>query len=511
MIFLKWFFEKINYVFSRATRSDKPKSLPAKTSNICPPETGITSAAPDEFPILSQKQNDQSLVGHKPVSVADFSQNNTGGTSPKPTIDNGNSDNGPSQTSPGSSFVEDNKKPGNPQIAGGRQWGAELYEFFFEHLLSIKNFDPNGLTEKLTLAWLTPTASRLRKSGGKCWGPYGLFINQYGSKEAFYYACVMEAGANLIALSLGTLVLRPTWWALYLILFLMGTCLILLSMPQIDFWDVDCEINVKPETWAMRLKKYKDVCHTLNKNKTWAALNDTQPLDTDIVSYPYVKRKEGSFIELENPEWPVVARRRKVDLIASCLSGLIPINKVSMGKLFPHRNTKFRFSFRAFRDDVLLLNDAREHNGQCEFFISFAFLAPRSIKARKLDGGFWGPLHTARRPFVSSGGLLREVILSAFLWLSSIGLGLLYYTYHLGLVYWVVSSCFIGLGLIGALGIKNSVEDWYDDDLWGGVPPAYPTRVGNRARKYKIYNDKIRVPGLNSGFVLHVLYFSNFF
>lgn len=217
------------------------------------------------------------------------------------------------------------------------------------------------------------------------------------------------------------------------------------------------------------------------------------------------------FIELENPEWPVIARKKKIDLVALWLASLVTIDKGSAGRFFPHKNIKYRFSFKAFRDDVLLLNDAREHNGQCEYFISFAFLAPRSIKARKLDGGFWGPLNSVRWPFISSGGLLREAILSAFLWLSSVGLGLLYCTYNLGLVYWAISISFIGLGLVGVLGIKNGVEDWYDDDLWGGIPSAYPTKVANRARKYKIYRCKVKTPGLDSGFVLHVLYFSNFF
>lgn len=69
----------------------------------------------------------------------------------------------------------------------------------------------------------------------------------------------------------------------------------------------------------------------------------------------------------------------------------------------------------------------------------------------------------------------------------------------------------MAIGLVGVIGTKNSIEDWYDDDLWGGVPSAYPVKVGNRARKYKIYKNKIKTPGPNSGFALYILYFSNFF
>lgn len=46
------------------------------------------------------------------------------------------------------------KKEENVQNGGHpkRRWGDELHEFFIEHLLSVTNHDPNGLTEKLTIA-----------------------------------------------------------------------------------------------------------------------------------------------------------------------------------------------------------------------------------------------------------------------------------------------------------------------------------------------------------------------
>lgn len=125
------------------------------------------------------------------------------------------------------------EKAGTPKAK--RQWGPEMYEFVFEHVMSVKNYDPNGLTEKITLAWLTPTGSRLRRAYHRCYGPFGIFINQYGSREGLYHACVMEVGANLVALGLAVLALRPMWWPLYLVLFITGACLILLSAPEIDF------------------------------------------------------------------------------------------------------------------------------------------------------------------------------------------------------------------------------------------------------------------------------------
>jgi hypothetical protein len=64
-----------------------------------------------------------------------------------------------------------------------RQWGAELYEFFIEYNLNINSYDTHGLTEKLTIAWLTPRARKKRANSKYTWGPYGLFSNCYGSKE----------------------------------------------------------------------------------------------------------------------------------------------------------------------------------------------------------------------------------------------------------------------------------------------------------------------------------------
>lgn len=52
--------------------------------------------------------------------------------------------------------------------AGKRQWSKELDEFFLEHLLSVRNHDPNGITEKLTIAWATPATRRLRKLSNGC-------------------------------------------------------------------------------------------------------------------------------------------------------------------------------------------------------------------------------------------------------------------------------------------------------------------------------------------------------
>lgn len=187
-------------------------------------------------------------------------------------------------------------------------------------------------------------------------------------------------------------------------------------------------------------------------------------------------KEERPFIELENPEWPVVLRKARLSFIASQIAASVALRRVPEGKLAKTKNLGRLFNFKAFRDDVLLLNDARELNGQCEYFISFAFLAPRSIKSRRCDGGFWGPLYAIRGPFVSPGGLVRELILSALLWLATIGLALFWYTPHLGLVYWTASGALviipltravywtaggilIVVGLTGTLALKRGAED----------------------------------------------------
>jgi hypothetical protein len=121
------------------------------------------------------------------------------------------------------------------EVGNKRQWKAEMYEFFIEHLLSIKNFDRIGLTEQLTWAWFNPEARRLRKSFFRCWGPYGALVNRFTTKDSFFYACILELGVCLIAVSLATLTLRPYMWPLCFLLFVLGGGLITVSKFQIDF------------------------------------------------------------------------------------------------------------------------------------------------------------------------------------------------------------------------------------------------------------------------------------
>lgn len=340
-----------------------------------------------------------------------------------------------------------------------RQWGPELYEFVFEHVMSVKNYDPNGLTEKITLAWLTPTGSRLRRAYHRCYGPYGIFINQYGSGEGLYYACVMELGASLVALGLAVLALRPLWWPFSLVLFVAGAHLILVSATQMDFWDVECEVRLKPKSLADRFEDYKRFCESADSRVVLESLEKVEPLGTDFVPAPKLGKAELPFIELENPEWSVISRKARLNFIASQIAASLDLRRVTEGRLIKTKILRSRFNLKFLRDDFLLLNDARELNGQCEYLISFAWLAPRSIKSRRRDGGFCGPLYAVRLPFVSAGGLVRAMILSALLWLASIGLVLLWYTCRLGLVYWIVSGTLIVVGLTGIFAVKRGIEN----------------------------------------------------
>lgn len=141
---------------------------------------------------------------------------------------------GKERSSPEATLLANGANTGN-KGAGKRQWWKELDEFFLEHLLSVRNHDPNGITEKLTIAWATPATRRLRKLSNGCWGPYGMFFNQYGTKESFYAACLLDLGATLIALGIAVLLLRPYLFFLSLILTALGLYIIIDNMTEVDF------------------------------------------------------------------------------------------------------------------------------------------------------------------------------------------------------------------------------------------------------------------------------------
>jgi len=148
-----------------------------------------------------------------------------------------------------------------------RQWKAELYEYFIDHLLTVWNFDPNGLTEKLTIAWATPSCRRLRRESGRCWGPYGLFYNPYNSEESFRAACFLDFGATLVSLGLAILILRPRFFPITLILISVGLYLIVYNMPNIDYWNDECGGGDRPDSVLKQYNTYVSFCSNFHKEE----------------------------------------------------------------------------------------------------------------------------------------------------------------------------------------------------------------------------------------------------
>lgn len=62
-----------------------------------------------------------------------------------------------------------------------------------------------------------------------------MFFNQYGTKESFYAACLLDLGSSLIALGIAVLLLRPYLFFLSLILIALGSYIIIDNMPKVDF------------------------------------------------------------------------------------------------------------------------------------------------------------------------------------------------------------------------------------------------------------------------------------
>lgn len=396
-----------------------------------------------------------------------------------------------------------------------REWGPELYEYFVEHLLSINNYDPKGLTEKLTLAWLTPTAKSLRKASGKGWGPYGGFFSPYVKIENFHAVCILDLGITIFALGLVIPIVKFSFWFISLPLFYCGGYLIVVSTPEVDFWDGWYWSETK--TWDEIYQSYDDFCDS-KAAKTVAKL---EPFGTDILLCQYSSGVASPEIEWGAPEWAVIARKKKINQTAAWLCKFI-FNKnkkpKQLKKLLPPKKRVLKFSFKGWRDKTLLIERAREQNGQGVHFISCAFLAPRSVDGREREGWHWGPLHTLKWPFRTPGGLLRELILSFYMYVLVTGLLSFYYTYALGLVYLACSFGLVLIGIGGIVYLKKSVEDWFDEEVFGGIPAAYPQISGAHSYKYKIFHKEIKPQRLapnpepsKAGFMVYLSFFSNFF
>ena len=401
--------------------------------------------------------------------------------------------------------------PSTPAVKYKRRWGAELYELIFEHGLSIKNYDPHGMTEKLTLAWLTPTARRLRQAFKYCWGPYSMFYSPYETKEAFYAACAVDSGANIIACSLGLWVFFPAFWWLWVIFILGSTGLIIYASPQIDVWDEEYAVRVTPQTWAQKFEDYKQFSFVLNSESSYQlqALQKLKFLDTDFVAHQYMQVLQVRCLEDDYPEWPTLARRHKINFIANTLAESVALNQNPL-IYFAELPIRPNFSLKQFRDDVLLLDDARTDNGTCEFFISFAFWAPRTINSRKRYAQFWGPARVFRWPYLYAGSWLREFIMAFFMWMLILGAIALYYAVYLGSKYWLVTLIPVGAGLVGIWVLKFSSESWSEAGVFDLLPPALPvTSIGLR-RRYGWVSKFCKTPRYDFGFFLYLWLFTVF-
>jgi hypothetical protein len=153
MIFLRRFFEKISYTLFGVHHTNKQESPHNQLNSPCQKKTEATNPTPCNFLILPEKQSNLGPVNGGTSDNVGSDQNEASSAGLRPTNNNTGASNEYPQISPELSSYKHDKGTGVPNAnKGKREWGPELYEFFFEHLLSIKNFDPNGLTEKLTLA-----------------------------------------------------------------------------------------------------------------------------------------------------------------------------------------------------------------------------------------------------------------------------------------------------------------------------------------------------------------------
>ena len=58
--------------------------------------------------------------------------------------------------------------------------------------------------------------------------------------------------------------------------------------------------------------------------------------------------------------------------------------------------------------------------------------------------------------------------------------------------------------------MRGGLEGWYDEELLGYIPPAYPATIKGRTYRYRTFKKQIKTPGPNSGFLLYLFFFSRF-
>jgi hypothetical protein len=299
---------------------------------------------------------------------------------------------------------------------------------------------------------------------------------------------------------------------LSIILVCLGIYLINYSFPKIDYWDEECETREKSDPISKVYQDYINFCSNFNENPNWEDLVLYQPIPTDMemeLHLPFTERLEADTIEWGIPEWPSIVRKKKLTKVADILSELALANQRAVGDFMPNRPSPDNFSLSAFVYKILLINQAREGNGLCEFFFSFAFLAPKTTQARLQYGEGVGYLSGFRWPFASPGGLMREALLSSFLFISSCGLIFLYYSFMLGLPYYTLGLVLLLLGTSGVFVIKHSIESWYRDKVWGTIPAPYPYYRRTRSHTYTIFNKFRSKPRPDLGFLAYLFYFKN--
>lgn len=170
-----------------------------------------------------------------------------------------------------------------------------------------------------------------------------------------------------------------------LILVGVGLYCINYSFPDIDYWDEGCETREQGESILKRYKDYVEFCSNFNEKPNWGGLDLYHPACTDAIMEPYLffpERLEADVMEWDMPEWPLLLRNKKLNELADVLTDLALINQNQIRELLVDKPLSYKFNLGAFMSNLLLIDKAREGNGLCEFFFSFAFLAPRSIKAR---------------------------------------------------------------------------------------------------------------------------------
>jgi hypothetical protein len=413
-------------------------------------------------------------------------------------------------------------------------WGDAAREIF-KTGLSLRYVDSHGLTERFTLAWLSPRARAMRKRSPAAQGPWGAFVSLSTTHAGRWAHFRFEMYLNLCVGSLfAVLFTFPALWSpIFLAVAVASGLAAIELLPQLEGLDTDVFVDLEATTredleqdllgWLEEesaAAKPNEVggrccptCDRLNRAEAegrlgprWlddeSGLGDAQgQKDSGGAGHADAGSVDGFQSPLTyHPEAPTLGRREALERLAWALTLLA--KEVGMTAADAHsspvrarpaninRWVEFKQEMREEAWKALQYEVSYGGHGHTEILISLPFLLPEAIRFRRrfAENRCYGPLGAMWWPYRYSGGFRRDAALElAVLGILAGGAIAVWGALSLSPLsaLWWRSVCgglvILLCGLLGSFALAGSVENWGDSidlpiiDLFrNSIPDPHP-------------------------------------